>query len=162
VNVLIAYASKYGAVKKIAGLIAERLPGAPRVISLRDGEHADLSQFDVVLVGGSIYAGKVIKEIPAFCDRYREQLLGRQVGLFLSCLYEGETAEAQLREAFPPWLSAHAFGSYLVGGEIVLGRLRFFDRVIVKKVANLTGDVHKIDPSVIDRIVADVGSLPVS
>ena len=97
-----------------------------------------------MLIGGSIYGGKIQREVSWFCERNQEALLDRPVGLFLCCLYTGARAEAQLREAFPPWLVAHAFASRLFGGALRYSRLRLFDRFLVRSVSHGSGDVDRV------------------
>ncbi len=75
----------------------------------------NVRDYDVVLIGGSIYAGKMQRTVVSFCERNRAALLQRSVGIFLCCLYQGEDALMQLQSAFPDWLLAHAFARVLPG-----------------------------------------------
>jgi menaquinone-dependent protoporphyrinogen oxidase len=78
------------------------------------------------------------------------------LALYLCCLHEGEKAEAQLEEAFPPWLSAHAEKRAVLGGVVRLKALKTLDRFIVTKLAGVTSDVERLDR---DRIADFARSL---
>lgn len=157
-NVLIAYASKYGAVQRVSEALYQKLEVPTTMVNLRVSAAPELSPYDTVVVGGSIYAGRILPSVPRFVERHREELLKKRVFLFVSCLYDGEKGLEQLREAFPAWLQVHALGSHNVGGEIILDKLRFLDRLIIRNFAKLEESVRKLDGGAIDRLVADIGS----
>lgn len=157
-NVLIAYASKYGAVQRVSEKLYEKLDVPTTMVNLRVSPEPDLTSYDTVVIGGSIYAGRILPSIPRFVDRHREELLERTVVLFVSCLYEGEKGLEQLREAYPGWLQVHAKGAHNVGGEIVLEKLRFLDRIIIRNFAKVGENINRIDSGAIDRMVGDLRS----
>ena len=117
----------------------------PTVVDLRRNRKPDLSKAEVVLLGGSIYAGKTQPDLVAFCERHREELLSRPVGLFITCLLEGDQAKEELNSNFPAWLRAHAFAGLPLGGQLRVRNLRLMDRLITKKVARQTEDVDTLD-----------------
>ncbi len=153
---LVAYASKYGTTRKCAEAIADRLPGGADLIDLRHDKLGSLDGYDSVIVGGPIYAGKVMSAVPAFCERNREVLLDRVVGLFICCLYEGETALTELDEAFPPWLNAHAVVRTAVGGAIDYAALGLVDRYLAKKIAHISGDIRTVRDDELSAIASTV------
>ena len=158
-KVLIAYASKYGTVERIAKELQEKLSVPCDLADLAGNSSPPVDPYDVVLVGGSIYAGRIRSSASKFCDRHREELQSRQVGIFISCLYGEERAKQQIEENFPSWLLGHAFGRYSVGGAVGLSRLNLVDRVIMKRVAKVHSDLDNIEHEEIDRIVSDVEGL---
>lgn len=153
---LIAYASKYGTTKRCAESIAARIAGEVDVVDIKRKSAVSLADYDSVVVGGPIYAGKVMSAVPAFCDKHREALLERTVGLFVCCLYEGETALTELDEAFPAWLNAHAAVRRAVGGAIDLARLGVVDRYLARKVAHLDEDVERVKDEELSAIAAAI------
>lgn len=84
-NILVAYASKYGATREIAekigevlrreGLQADVLP----VTGIRD-----LDPYRVVIMGSAVYIGQWPKEAVAFLQAYEKTLASRPVWLFSS------------------------------------------------------------------------------
>jgi len=154
VKTLIAYRTKYGTTASCARQLAEKIGGDVTVADLAIGPGPVLDEFDTVLVGGSIHAGKVQRQVVSFCERNRSRLLSRRVGLFLCCLYTGEEALVQMQAAFPDWLLAHAFARVFPGGEIRYGRLSFIDRLLVRALPHPAGDVSKLNPAALDELAA--------
>lgn len=158
-SVLIAYRSKYGATADCARALAARIPVQTKLADLARDRRPDVAAADVVLIGGSIYGGKIQREVPAFCDRQRELLLARPVGLFICCLYRDEHAMAQLSSAFPDWLLAHAFARSWLGGEIHRDRLTLFDRVLIRSLPQSIHDIATVRREAIEELAAAVNAL---
>jgi menaquinone-dependent protoporphyrinogen oxidase len=152
VKALIAFRTRYGTTAACARQIAGRLRAESMCVDLAEGKTPDVRGFDVVLIGGSMYGGKIQREVSWFCERNQEALLGRPVGIFLCCLYQGARAEAQLREAFPPWLAEHAFAGRVLGGELHYARLRLFDRLLVQSLPHPAGNVSRVHAQEIEAL----------
>jgi len=155
---LIAYRSKYGTTASVAHQVAERVGGNVTVCDLAASPVRDVASYDTVLIGGSIHAGRIQRQVGSFCERHRSVLLGRRVGLFLCCLYTGEEADVQMQSAFPDWLLAHAVARVFPGGEIHYDRLTFLDRLLVRALPH-PGDVSRLNPSAIEEL-ARVATAP--
>ncbi len=158
-RVLIAYRSRYGATEACARKLAERLGGETVIHDLRTRPAPDVRAFDAVLVGGSIYAGKIQREVGAFCERQREALSAVPVGLFICCLFEGEKAREELNAAFPPWLAAHAFAREVLGGELRVEKLSRIDRFLAKSAIRPLRDISGIREDVLEALVKAVTAL---
>ncbi len=151
---LIAYRTKYGTAAACARTLAEKIGGETALADLADARDVNLREYDVVIIGGSIYAGKLQRKVVSFCEKNRRILLQRPVGIFLCCLYEGEEAILQLQSAFPDWLLAHAFARALPGGEVHYDRLTFLDRLLVRSLPHRTGDFSRMRPEALDELAA--------
>ncbi|MGO9309878.1 MAG: flavodoxin domain-containing protein [Spirochaetia bacterium] len=151
---LIAYRTKYGTAAACARTLAEKIGGETALADLADARDVNLREYDVVIIGGSIYAGKLQRKVVSFCEKNRRILLQRPVGIFLCCLYEGEEAILQLQSAFPDWLLAHAFARALPGGEVHYDRLTFLDRLLVRRLPHRTGDFSRMRPEALDELAA--------
>ncbi|MFW5686352.1 MAG: flavodoxin domain-containing protein [Spirochaetota bacterium] len=158
----ILYASKYGATREAAEQIAGACIAAglsqTDVQTLDIARSPDLPEADVVLIGAPVYGGSIPRSVSRFVEANLDTLLERRVGLFLSCLYEDARAEQQLADNFPPRLITHSFGHYYVGGRVTFDRLRWLDRVVMKKVAGVDHDVDKLRTEEFERIARDVVS----
>ena len=152
-KILVAYRTRYGCTRRYAGLLAEKLPGEVTLTDLRRQGRLSPASFDLVLLGGPIYAGALPSSLTRFCERNRAGLLRVPVGLFICCLYEGEKARAQLDSAFPQWLSLHAFGRWALGGEIRPGNLGLFDRLLVRAMGRSLGDISRFRPEGLSPII---------
>ena len=156
----IVYATRYGTTRRAAELMKDAC--LARGLDQTDVQTHDLTDLrtlpeaPVIVIGAPIYAGSIPKAASRFLDEHVDELMHRRVGLYLSCLYEGEQAEQQLADNFPPWLVAHSFGRYYVGGCVEPGKLRWLDRMIMKRVASVRDDVDKLRPDEIDRAAAEI------
>jgi menaquinone-dependent protoporphyrinogen oxidase len=158
-GVLIAYRSKYGTAAACARDLAGRIGAETRLVDLRRMRRIPIADFRVIIIGGSIYGGRIQREVTAFCDREREALLAKRVGLYICCLYRGEHAEAQLRDAFPEWLSAHAFSRAWLGGELHFRRLNPFDRLLVRGLVDKREDISLIRGDAVRELADTVNSI---
>jgi menaquinone-dependent protoporphyrinogen oxidase len=158
VKVLVTYRSKYGAAAECAHRISRGLPLDTEVVDLARVRDPVLSGADAVVIGGSIYGGKIQREVTAFCERHREALLGTRVALFICCLFRDEAARALLAASFPDWLNAHAFGREWLGGVLSWDKLTAVDRMLVRGVPGAGENVSLLRSDVIDRLTRDIGA----
>ncbi|MDR0490077.1 MAG: flavodoxin domain-containing protein [Oscillospiraceae bacterium] len=80
---LILYATKHGAACEIAQRIEKKIGGAA-IHDLKQGGAPSLAEFDCVIVGSSLYAGRIRKEAKAFLAQNADALKVKRLGLFLS------------------------------------------------------------------------------
>lgn len=149
---LIAYRTRYGTTERYARWLAERLPGQTDLADLGKHGKAPLEHYDVIILGSPIYEGLPLRGISTFCERNRQVLLQKKVGLFICCLLEGRRALEELASAYPDWLSLHAFGRYVLGGEVRLSRLALWDRFLVRRLGRLDVDIAKARPEALEEI----------
>lgn len=157
-SVLIVYRSKYGCTERCCRELARRIGGEPVIVDLASRRIPDIRDFDAVLIGGSIYGGKIQREVAGFCERREAELRNARVGLFICCLYEGEHAKVQLQAAFPDWLTAHAFVTGLFGGELHYRGLTLPDRLLVRSVSPLSKEVSHLRPEAIHAMADAVNA----
>ena len=156
---LIAYRSKYGTVAACARAVAQRITTETVVVDLAQKPWPDPSQFDVVLIGGSIYTGRIQRDVRAFCEKNRQALMSRPVGLYICCMYQGDQAQAQLQGAYPGWLSSRAFVARSLGGELHRAKLSWFDRFLLLGLSRSTMDVMALDPVATEAVAAACNGL---
>lgn len=156
---LIIYRTKYGTAAACARTLLEKIGGDTVLADLADARDVNVREYDVVLVGGSIYAGKVQRAVVSFCEKNRSALLQRKVGIYLCCLYQGEDALMQLQSAFPDWLLAHSFARVLPGGEIHYAKLTLLDRLLVRGLPHPPGDLSRMKPQALEDLAAATRAL---
>lgn len=127
---LILYTTKHGTATKCAEQLAKKFPGQVDVMLLSDN-HPELTGYDTVILGGSIYGGKIQKAMRAFCSSYIDTLRRKRLGLFVCCLSTVQ-ADASLKASFPSELIAHATATARLGGGYNLGEMGFFEKMSVK------------------------------
>lgn len=145
----ILYATRHGASREAAELIRKKL-GEADIFDLKKDRIGDLSGYDTVIVGGSIHAGRIQPAVRKLLGKHAELLLEKRLGLYLSCMYEGETAKEQFDDAFPQSLRDHATACGLFGGKFDLEKMSFFEKAVVKQVAGVTESVSKLDEEAIE------------
>lgn len=143
-RVLVAYASKYGCTEKCAKLLAEKMAGEVDLCNLKEGNNLDLAQYDKVVIGGSIYAGKIQKEVTHFCTQHKGLLLRKKLGLFI-CGMLKEKAEEELNLSFPRELLDKAIAKEFLGGELRFKNMNALEKLMVKMVAKGDENFQAID-----------------
>ena len=153
----IIYVSKHGTTESTAKHIQKELGiDSTQIFNLKNNNNIDLSSFDQVIIGGSIHAGMIQNRIKDFCNKNTVTLLQKRLGLFISCFYEGETAQTQLEKAYPEVLKKHAVSCKVMGGEMLIEEMNFFERLIVKKVAGITQSDSKIKQDNIEAFINEM------
>jgi len=147
---LIAYATKHGSTEKCAKILKEELQGQVELINLEKENKVDLSEYDQVVIGGSVYAGRIRKPVSSFCSQYMEELTNKRIGLFFCGIVEDEGIEKEMNSVFPPELLNAARAKEFFGGELVLDQMGFMEKYIIKKVAKVTTNTSKIREDKID------------
>ncbi len=148
---LIIYASKHGTTSEIAERVS-RLIGINkcRVVNIDEEILPSLSEFDTVIIGGSIYFGKIQKKIQRFCEIYAEELLQKRVGLFICCM-KRQAERVEFNNAFPAILIEHATAKGIFGGEFKFDNLNFVEKMIVKKSVGVDKSVRRINAQSINH-----------
>jgi menaquinone-dependent protoporphyrinogen oxidase len=141
---LIVYATKYGCAKKCAEILAGKLDGETVLHDLRSQPAPDPAPYERVVIGGSIYIGKIQKEVTRYCKDHLADLAKKRIGLFICGMAEGENAVKEMKDAFPPELAEMAAARENFGGEFIFGQMSFLHRMIVRKIAKADKDVSKI------------------
>lgn len=134
---LIVYATKYGCTKKCAEILKSFIKGEVDIFSAK-ADKINLDQYDVVFIGGSIYMGKIQKEITQFCKHNIKQLLFKRVGLF-ACCYTPKDTEGFFETLFPDALLSHASYVMSVGGEMDYEKMNFIYRKLFQSLKKIDG-----------------------
>ena len=144
-SILIAYTSKYGTTADCAAILDERLSESEsgqatiRLLDLNVEPIPALDDYDTVIIGSSIYVGKISKPAKAFVTDNAAELLSKRIGIFLCCGFI-EEANKLFKENFSEKLLRHATVTGIFGGEARLDKMNFVDRNIMKAVSKASGD----------------------
>ena len=89
-RVLIAYGSRYGSTEeiasKLAGFLEEKGVDATVLDVKKNRSWPSLEGYDGVMVGSGVKISKWMREPLAFLRRKADELVGRRLALFVSCL----------------------------------------------------------------------------
>jgi menaquinone-dependent protoporphyrinogen oxidase len=141
---IIIYTTKYGFVTKVATTLKAKLGGEVELVNLMKAQAPSLQDYDTVILGGSIYFGKVQKKLAAYVRDAMPELAGKKVGLFVCAgVPDPETKRKELEQAFPPELMKQAVCKDILGDEIVYEKLSFLDKFITRRISGSTaGQSH--------------------
>jgi len=132
---LIVYASKHGSTKKCAIDLEKKIAGEVTLCNLKKDNVTELNDFDQIIIGGSIYMGRVRKEVMNFTKENLTELTQKRVGLFICCMREKELAKEQIEAVFPKELLEISIVKDYFGGEFNFTKMNFLEKFIVKMVA---------------------------
>lgn len=144
-NTLIAYATKYGSAKKCSEILSQNLAGDVDLCNLKNAKDIDLSKYDKVIIGSSVYIGQIRKEVKEFCTNKLSELTNKKIGLFICCMHEGEEAIEQMQNVFPKELFDSAIAKEHFGGEFSFDKMNFIEKFIVKTVSKKDGKKEAVD-----------------
>lgn len=147
---LIVYMSHHGTTRKVAMQLAEHTGLDKTVlVDLKTDDIPDLTSFDTIIIGGSIHTGEIQKEISEFCINNKNVLLSKRVGLFI-CALEAYEMKDEFANAFPQWLRDHAIAHGFFGGELLLDKMNFLEKIFVKGIYGVKKDVHELNQDEIE------------
>ena len=151
-NTLILFSSKYGATEKCAELISKDLQGKVDLLNLKSKLLGDISSYDMILLGGGIYAGRIQGELKKFVEGNEESLMNKNIGLFLCCKEEQQEKVSQyMKENFPDWMVEKAVIKEHLGYELNLDRMNFFERFLMKSILKIKESSSNINHDAVKR-----------
>ena len=141
---LIIYASKYGCTEKCSNLLKDKLIGEVKIVNMKKENVPDINLFDNIIIGGSIYMGKIQKRVNEFCIKNNSTLTNKKLGFFICCMSEKDIAEKQIKASFPEELLSKAIAIEHFGGEFIFEKMNFLERFIIKKISKTSNDKSTI------------------
>lgn len=148
---IIIYTSKYGCAEKAAYLLKNLLGEGTEVVNLMHAKEPTLERYDTVILGGSIYYGKIQKQMTAFASKYQNELGKKRVGLFICAGAKGEQATQELKSSFPEELYNQSITKEVFGDEIYEEKLTLLDRLVLRMVKGKNKSVNGLSKETIER-----------
>lgn len=138
---MVIYATKYGCTEKAAKILQSKLEGETLLVNIMKEKVPPLDSHDTVILGGSIYMGKIQKELTNYITGNLPVLLKKRTGLFL-CAGSPNVEERakELAAVFPSELYAHSISKEVFGYEFNFEKLNFLDKIIMKAVKGDKGN----------------------
>ncbi|MBU1660124.1 MAG: flavodoxin domain-containing protein [Chloroflexi bacterium] len=152
IQVLVAFATKYGATAEIAEKIGQVLREAGlRTDVLSMDRVGDLTPYQAVVLGSAVYIGLWRKEAATFLKSNEKALTERSVWLFSS----GPTGEGELAELTEGWRFPKSLQLVadriqprditIFHGDVDMKKLNFIEKWMVKNVETSLGDFRDWD-----------------
>lgn len=155
---LIVYATKHGFAEKCSKLLKDKLSGEVATVNIKKDTLPNLSSFDKIIIGGSIYMGRIQKEINEFCTKNLDVLKNKKIGLFV-CGMQKDNIETEIAASFPNDLLTHSSVKECFGGEFILKNMNPLERFIIKIVSKTKDDVSSISEENINKFVQIMNTL---
>ncbi len=151
---LILYATKHGATREIAALLAKQIEAAT-LVDLASANLPEPNEYDCVMIGSSVYAGMLRKEAKAYITQYASQLKQKPLGLFVSGMAP-EGVQGYLDANYPKDVVAHAKATALLGGVSDPKKQGFFERLVMSLITKKADYVNTISEEKIARFAEAV------
>ncbi|MEG0329782.1 MAG: flavodoxin domain-containing protein [Longicatena sp.] len=128
-KIALAYASKYGAVKEIAQLIQKDIDLV--LIDLKK-EKICVSDYDVIIIGTSVYAGMMQKEVKQLIHE-QSTLLDKKVFMFLSGLNKDDTKKVIVENVGETFYQ-NIICANCLGGKLDFSKMNFMEKTMIKAI----------------------------
>ncbi|MFT8315355.1 MAG: flavodoxin domain-containing protein [Clostridium sp.] len=155
---LIIYATKHGFAEKCSKLLKDKLSGEVATVNIKKDTMPNISSFDKIIIGGSVYMGKIQKEITEFCTENFDTLKEKKLGLFV-CGMQKDSIETELAASFPNDLLTHSSVKECFGGEFIMKNMNPLERFIIKIVAKTKNDVSSVSEENINKFAQIMNTL---
>ncbi|MBO5305442.1 MAG: flavodoxin [Clostridia bacterium] len=132
-NILIAYATKSETTKDAALMLGEHFSAHNVTYADLANELPRVTDYDVIVIGSYIRAGKIAKKAAEFIKNNRETILGKCFGLFICCNFS-DNALSYFKSNFDEELWQSAASAMHFGGEMRIERQKGMDKIIMKMV----------------------------
>jgi len=133
---IIIYSTKYGSVEKAALKLKEHLQGFVEISNFKNV--SDFSAYDTVILAGSVYAGRIQKEMRLFIKTHTMELLKKRIGIFICAGNDKqENIDIWIKTNFSQELYDSAIACDNLGYEYRYDQLNFFEKIIVRIVVGI-------------------------
>jgi len=154
-NTAILYTTKHGTAAKCAGILKDKASEDIGIVNLMEKKDFSIEPFDRIILGASVYVGKIQPVMTSFCRNYEELLLKKEIGLFICSGDHGETGRGYLK-LFGESLYNHAISKKLFGDEVYWDRLNFIEKLAMRIIKKSNTSTSNIETGAIDDFVTEM------
>lgn len=142
---LIIYSSKHGTTEYCAKKLKENLNSQFDIINIKNVKTIDINNYSKIIIGTSVYAGAINKDLKAYVESNKAELLTKDLGIFMCCMSKEDKANQQFKDNFSEELlkSSKIIASF--GGEFKFSKMNFFEKTIIKIIAKNDPELGKVD-----------------
>ncbi|NEW83449.1 MAG: flavodoxin [Mariniphaga sp.] len=152
----IIFTTNHGATEKVAHLIGETLKNnSVEYFNLKNNPKIDLADFDTIVIGSSIHAGKNQSEVRKFIKNDTLKLLQMKIALYLCCMNQPQE-QAEFEIAYPELLRKHSVYNAIVGGEYAFEKMNFIEKFLVRKISGVSSTTSKLRYTEINNLVNSI------
>jgi menaquinone-dependent protoporphyrinogen oxidase len=156
---IVIYATKYGTAEKAAKMLKEKLQGEVALVNIMKEKSPSFKEYDNVILGGSIYVGKIQKELTNYMKSNLSELMKKRVGLFIcAALNEPEKLTQELNDAFPEELRSAAVAKEAFGYKFSFEKMNFFDKMATKAIVGIKSNVSELNAGAVESFAKAMNS----
>lgn len=115
------------------------------LINLSENRTPSLSAYETIILGSSVYAGKMRSDALAFVSSQERSLRDKSFGVFLCCKDQGEEALRYIKDNLPQWAWNQAFLKIALGHEVHLEKMNIFEKSLFKFIFKVKESYSKMD-----------------
>ncbi len=150
-NTLVLFSSKHGSAKYAAERIASKLKNDFTIVDLDRKSNISLEQFDSVIMGGSVYAGRMRSSIVKFVKKNENELAKKKLGFYIICMSPMEKVPNFFIDFYGKSLAEKAAAKEIFGGKYDFDKMNFIEKFIIKKISGVNSTVSTIDEDLITK-----------
>ena len=118
-----------------------------------------MDEYDSVMIGGSIYIGKIQKEVKEFCRDSKVKLLEKELGLFICAAEKNEEKQKNIiGKNFPLELIDHSTATGWFGQEVHFEKASFMDRIAIRLIMGVKKSYSDLKTENIAEFAAKMGA----
>lgn len=154
--IVVAYGTKYGCAEKCAIELSKEINDKIDLVNLKGNTKIDIAKYGHVIIGGSVYIGRIQKEVTDFIKLNLDALMNKKIGLFICGMQEGDAIDKEIADNFPSELLIKAKSVKHFGGEFNFKKMNFLEKSIVKKISKVTSDKSDIKYDNIKKLAMEL------
>ncbi|GAA0737294.1 flavodoxin domain-containing protein [Clostridium oceanicum] len=149
---IIIYSTKYGSAEKASELLKENMVGEVELVNIMKQTVPDIKGYDNVILGGSVYIGKIQKKLTNYINENIDELLKKRIALFIcSGSLDKKIIQKYIKELFNPKLYNKAICTDTFGYEICFEKMNFIEKFMMKKMKKSTESEYCLNKENIKR-----------
>lgn len=154
-KVAIIFLSKHGTTNKVAHDISSLMNTIDvSIIDIENEKNIDISEYDGIILGAPVYAGKISKVMHDFIGQNEKLLMTKPLGIFVCGMIADDIQKQQeLENAYPKNIFDHAKAKEFLGGELLFEKMNFIERFIIKRIMKSNKSISQINKTGEERFV---------
>lgn len=144
-KIAIIYSTKHGFTEKCSKLLSEGLSCESDILNIKNEKNINISEYQLVVLGSSVYAGRINKNLSDFINRNKDILNEKSICLFTCNMHKGQEALEQIEKVFPEFLVEKSIYKASFGGNFDFSKMNFLEKNIIKKIAKTDKSVENIE-----------------
>lgn len=132
-NTLIIYASTYGYTEEMVKKMVNESNQEFDSINILKNKNIDLVHYENIVIGSCIYVGQINKELKKFVSNNHDELMRKNIGLFLACAFEDQF-QTHLVNNFAQDMIDHSKIQVNLGGKLQKDKMNFAHKLLINMI----------------------------